>query len=89
MEVCSEALMRGRVKDLMYDVSILTNITSEHLNIHGTLENYIKDKWPNISVKSMETDKLKELFYHYIPNIDLSVKEKIDKSSNREYRKNN
>ncbi len=44
MEVCSEALMRGRVKDIKYDVSILTNITSEHLNIHGTLENYIKDK---------------------------------------------
>ena len=44
MEVCSEALMRGRVKDIEYDVSILTNITSEHLNIHGTLENYIADK---------------------------------------------
>jgi len=44
MEVCSEALMRGRVSDIEYDVSILTNITSEHLNIHGTLENYIKDK---------------------------------------------
>ncbi len=44
MEVCSEALMRGRVKNIKYDVSILTNITSEHLNIHGTLENYINDK---------------------------------------------
>ncbi len=44
MEVCSEALMRGRVKDIEYDVSILTNITSEHLNIHGTLENYIESK---------------------------------------------
>lgn len=44
MEVCSEALMRGRVKNIEYDVSILTNITSEHLNIHGTLENYIADK---------------------------------------------
>lgn len=44
MEVCSEALMRGRVRDIKYDVSILTNITSEHLNIHGSLENYIKDK---------------------------------------------
>jgi len=44
MEVCSEALMRGRVRDLVYDVSILTNITSEHLNVHGTLENYIKSK---------------------------------------------
>lgn len=44
MEVCSEALMRGRVKGLAYDISILTNITSEHLNIHGNLENYVKDK---------------------------------------------
>lgn len=44
MEVCSEALMRGRVKDIQYDISILTNITSEHLNIHGSLENYINDK---------------------------------------------
>lgn len=44
MEVCSEALMRGRVSDIEYDVSILTNITSEHLNIHGSLENYIADK---------------------------------------------
>lgn len=44
MEVCSEALMRGRVRNIEYDISILTNITSEHLNIHGTLKNYINDK---------------------------------------------
>ena len=44
MEVCSEALMRGRVKNLKFDVSIISNITSEHLNIHGTLENYIESK---------------------------------------------
>ena len=44
MEVCSEALMRGRVKNLEFDVSVISNITSEHLNIHGTLENYIESK---------------------------------------------
>lgn len=44
MEVCSEALMRGRVSGISYDVSILTNITSEHLNIHGSLENYVESK---------------------------------------------
>lgn len=44
MEVCSEALMRGRTKNIKYDVTILTNITSEHLNIHGSLENYVADK---------------------------------------------
>lgn len=44
MEVSSEALMRDRVKEIEYDISILTNITSEHLNIHGSLQNYIADK---------------------------------------------
>lgn len=44
MEVGSEGLMRGRVKGIEYDVSILTNITSEHLNVHGSLENYINSK---------------------------------------------
>lgn len=44
MEVCSEALMRGRVKDIQYDISVLTNITSEHLNVHGNLNNYIASK---------------------------------------------
>ena len=44
MEVSSESLMRKRVRGIEYDISILTNITSEHLNIHGTLENYIADK---------------------------------------------
>ena len=44
MESSSEALMRGRLKNLDYDVSILTNITSEHLNSHGTIENYVNEK---------------------------------------------
>lgn len=44
MEVCSEALMLGRVENIEYDISIHTNITSEHLNSHGSLENYVRDK---------------------------------------------
>ena len=44
MESSSEALMRGRLAGIMYDVAIHTNITSEHLNIHGSLEQYIHDK---------------------------------------------
>ncbi len=44
MEASSEALMRGRLQGIMYDVAVDTNITSEHLNIHGNLENYVKDK---------------------------------------------
>ena len=44
MEVSSEALIRGRVDGIDYDISIISNITSEHLNVHGNLENYIKAK---------------------------------------------
>lgn len=61
-------------------IDLFDNINCKIIFVTQIVPNYIKDKWPNISVKSMETDKLKELFYHYIPNIDLTVKEKLDKS---------
>lgn len=44
MEASSEAFFRGRLKDIQFDISAFTNITSEHLNIHGTYENYINSK---------------------------------------------
>ena len=44
MEASSEAFFRGRLKNFMFDVSVITNITREHLNIHGSFENYIDCK---------------------------------------------
>ena len=44
MEASSEAFFRGRLQAVEYDVSALTNITSEHLNIHGSFENYLESK---------------------------------------------
>lgn len=44
MEVSSEALLHKRVVDLAYDIVAITNITEDHLNIHGSIENYIKCK---------------------------------------------
>lgn len=44
MEASSEAFFRSRVVNLEFDVSVITNITREHLNIHGTFENYIDCK---------------------------------------------
>lgn len=44
MEASSEAFFRGRMQDLFFDVSVITNITKEHLNIHGSYENYIECK---------------------------------------------
>ena len=44
MEATSEAFLRGRLQNLMFDISIITNITREHLNIHKTFDNYIECK---------------------------------------------
>ena len=44
MEASSEAFFRNRLVATTYDVSAMTNITSEHLNIHGSFENYVDCK---------------------------------------------
>ena len=44
METSSEAFLRGRLNGLEFDVGILTNISSDHLNIHKTIENYVECK---------------------------------------------
>ena len=44
IEASSEAFFNGRLKYLEFDVAILTNVTSEHLNTHGTFENYLDCK---------------------------------------------
>lgn len=45
MEVSSEALLHNRVEGLEFDVVAFTNITEDHLNVHGTLENYRNSKF--------------------------------------------
>jgi len=40
VEVSSHALMLNRLRGCHVDAAILTNITSDHLDFHGTLENY-------------------------------------------------
>jgi UDP-N-acetylmuramoyl-L-alanyl-D-glutamate--2,6-diaminopimelate ligase len=44
MEVSSHALDQGRVWQLAFDVAIFTNLTRDHLDYHGTLENYLRAK---------------------------------------------
>ena len=44
MEASSEAFFRGRLQSFQFDLSVYTNITSEHLNIHGSFENYLACK---------------------------------------------
>ncbi len=44
MEVSSHALAQGRVYGLYFDVAIFTNLTRDHLDFHGTMENYFAAK---------------------------------------------
>ena len=44
METSSEAYFRHRLDDITYKAGVITNITSEHLNIHGSFENYLECK---------------------------------------------
>ncbi len=44
MEVSSEGIYANRIKDLLFDVAIFTNLSPEHLNTHHTMEAYFKEK---------------------------------------------
>ena len=44
VETTSSGLELKRVWGVEYDVAVVTNITSEHLEVHGTLENYRRAK---------------------------------------------
>jgi UDP-N-acetylmuramoyl-L-alanyl-D-glutamate--2,6-diaminopimelate ligase len=44
VESTSHGLAQQRVAELAYDVGVLTNVTSEHLELHGTREAYVAAK---------------------------------------------
>ncbi len=44
MEVSSHALDQGRVDNVLFDVAVLTNLSSDHLDYHGTVKAYAEAK---------------------------------------------
>ena len=44
MEVSSHALHQHRVAGCVYEVGVFTNLTQDHLDYHGTMENYMLAK---------------------------------------------
>lgn len=44
MEVSSHSLDQGRVENVLFDVGVFTNLTSDHLDYHKTTANYFKAK---------------------------------------------
>jgi UDP-N-acetylmuramoyl-L-alanyl-D-glutamate--2,6-diaminopimelate ligase len=44
VETSSHALYFHRVLGLRYDIAVMTNISQDHLDLHGTMENYVAEK---------------------------------------------
>jgi UDP-N-acetylmuramoyl-L-alanyl-D-glutamate--2,6-diaminopimelate ligase len=44
LEVSSHGLVQGRVAALQFDVAVLTNLTRDHLDYHGSMEAYAEAK---------------------------------------------
>jgi UDP-N-acetylmuramoyl-L-alanyl-D-glutamate--2,6-diaminopimelate ligase len=61
MEVSSHALDQGRVNGIRFDVAVLTNLTRDHLDYHGTVEAYAAAKrklfhWPYLKAVVLNVD---------------------------------
>jgi UDP-N-acetylmuramoyl-L-alanyl-D-glutamate--2,6-diaminopimelate ligase len=61
MEVSSHGLDQGRVAALAFDVAVLTNLSRDHLDYHGTMQAYGDAKaklfaWPNLACRVINLD---------------------------------
>src|SRR5438270_3480748 len=80
MEVSSHSLAQERTRGIELDVAVFTNLTQDHLDYHGTMENYFEAKAKLFKQLQLQGKKKKPLA---IINIDdrygRRLLEKIDK----------
>jgi len=55
MEVSSHALDQGRVDNIHFDCAVYTNLSHEHLDYHGSLENYAAAKTKLFTVDTIKS----------------------------------
>ncbi|MEW5771008.1 MAG: UDP-N-acetylmuramoyl-L-alanyl-D-glutamate--2,6-diaminopimelate ligase [Pseudomonadota bacterium] len=61
MEVSSHGLDQGRVAEVAFDVAVLTNLSRDHLDYHGSMEAYAAAKarlfhWPGLKAAVVNAD---------------------------------
>src|SRR5881409_1100108 len=80
MEVSSHALAQDRTRGLEWNVAVFTNLTQDHLDFHGTMENYFDAKARLFTALATQKRKRKPVA---IVNIDdrygQQLLDKIDK----------
>src|SRR6059036_1111953 len=54
MEASSHALAQDRTRGLEWDVAVFTNLTQDHLDFHGTMDNYFEAKAKLCSTRNSE-----------------------------------
>lgn len=81
MEVSSHALVQERVRGIEWNVAVFTNLTQDHLDFHGTMENYFEAKSRLFLGLTNQKNKTKPVA---VVNIDDAYGQKlIDKIDNR------
>jgi UDP-N-acetylmuramoyl-L-alanyl-D-glutamate--2,6-diaminopimelate ligase len=80
MEVSSHALAQERTRDIEWNVAVFTNLTQDHLDYHGTMENYFAAKAKLFEQLAYQEKKKKPIA---VINIDdrygQKLNQKIDK----------
>ena len=74
MEVSSHALAQERTRGLEWDVAVFTNLTQDHLDFHGTMENYFDAKVKLFTDLAQQQHKKKAVA---VVNIDDRYGEKL------------
>ncbi len=69
MEATSHGLAQARTRNVAFDVGILTNLTSEHLEFHGSWENYRSAKamlFQQVPISILNVDDPSVAYFHAV-----------------------
>src|SRR5690242_18644657 len=80
MEVSSHALAQDRTRGIEWDVAVFTNLTQDHLDFHGTMDNYFAAKAKLFQFLAEQKKKRKPVA---VVNIDDRYGEKLVNEINR------